>query len=91
VTFTVVGVVCVVFVFGTVLGVITRLHFDRNVTWATRWVLATFAVRSMGPALVAFGLAMAAAPARLPRPVTAAPYAEDGGSEPEPGPGTGAP
>jgi hypothetical protein len=82
--------VCLVVVFGTVLGVITRLHFDKDLDAATRRVLATFVVRSMGPAIIAFGATMAVLP-RLPRPVTAPPYADDGGTAPEPGPGTGAP
>ena len=94
VAFGLVVAVCLVVVFGTILGVITRLHFDRDLDAATRRVLATFVVRSMGPAIIAFGATMAVLP-RLPRPVTAPPYAESGGSdddtEPEPGPGTGAP
>lgn len=91
-------VVCLVVIFGTVLGVITRLHFDQGpgqaITSATRRVLATFVVRSMGPALVAFGAALAVLPVRFPRPVTAAPYADGGGADAddaEPGPGAGTP
>jgi hypothetical protein len=96
VAFGLVVAVCLVVVFGTVLGVITRLHFDKDLDAATRRVLATFVVRSMGPAIIAFGATMAVLP-RLPRPVTPASYAESGGpaavddTEPEPGPGTGAP
>jgi len=82
--------VCLVVVFGTVLGVITRLHFDTDLDAATRRVLATFVVRSMGPAIIAFGAAMAVLP-RFPRAVTPPPYAEDGGAAPEPGPGAGTP
>jgi hypothetical protein len=89
---------CLVVVFGTILGVITRLHFDQGpgqqITSATRRVLATFAVRSMGPALVALGGALAIRPLRSPRRVTPAPYADvDDGLDagPEPGPGTDAP
>ena len=93
-TFTLVLVACLVVVFGSVLGVITRLHFDRDLDAATRRVLATFVVRSMGPAIIAFGAALALVP-RLPRPVTPPPYiGEDGagaGPEPEPGSGAGAP
>jgi hypothetical protein len=92
--FATVLVVCLVVVFGSVLGVITRLHFDEDLDAATRRVLATFVIRSMGPAVVAFGAALAIVP-RLPRPVTPPPYSGDGGAdadpEPEPGPGTGAP
>jgi hypothetical protein len=83
-------VVCLVVVFGSVLGVITRLHFDNDLDAATRRVLATFVVRSMGPAVIAFAVALALVP-RLPRPVTPPPYAESGGPEPEPGPGAGTP
>ena len=92
VAFGLVLAVCLVVVFGTVLGVITRLHFDDDLDSATRRVLATFVVRSMGPALIAFAAAMALLP-RFPRPVTAPPYAEGGGAdhdpdaESEPGPG----
>jgi hypothetical protein len=89
-TFAIVLVSCLVVVFGSVLGVITRLHFDKDIDAATRRVLATFVVRSMGPAVVAFGAALALVP-RLPRPVTAPPYAENDGPEPEPGSGAGAP
>ena len=89
-TFAVVLAVCLVVVFGSVLGVLTRLHFDEELDAATRRVLATFVVRSMGPAVVAFGAALALVP-RLPRPVTAPSYAGDGGTEPEPGPGASAP
>ena len=92
--FAVVLVACLVVVFGSVLGVITRLHFDRDLDAATRRVLATFVVRSMGPAIIAFGAALALVP-RLPRPVTAPPYSGDDGAgagpEPEPGSGAGAP
>lgn len=95
---TVVLCACLVVIFGTVLGVITRLHFDQGpgqaVTSATRRVLATFVVRSMGPALVAFGAALAVLPIRFPRPATPAPYADGGGADAddaEPGPGTGTP
>jgi hypothetical protein len=89
-TFAIVLAVCLVVVFGSVLGVVTRLHFDKDLDAATRRVLATFVVRSMGPAIVAFGAALALVP-RLPRPVTPPPYAEDGGTEPEPGAGAGPP
>jgi hypothetical protein len=88
--FATVLVVCLVVIFGSVLGVITRLHFDKDIDAATRRVLATFVVRSMGPAVVAFGAALAIVP-RLPRPVTPPSYAEEDGAEPEPGPGAGAP
>ena len=96
VALTIVLCVCLIVIFGTVLGVITRLHFDQGpgqqITSATRRVLATFVLRSMGPALVAFGAALAILPLRFPRPVTAAPYADGGGTDadqPEPGPGAG--
>jgi hypothetical protein len=90
IAFVTVLVVCLVTVYGSVLGVITRLHFDKDLDAATRRVLATFVIRSMGPAVVAFGAALALV-ARLPRPVTAPPYAESDGPEPEPGSGAGAP
>lgn len=93
--------VCLVVIFGSVLGVVTRLHFDQGpgqaITTATRRVLATFVLRSMGPALVAFGVAIGLLPVRFPRPVTPTPYAAtgegDAGDETatEPGPGAGAP
>lgn len=92
--FAVVLVSCLVVVFGSVLGVITRLHFDKDLDAATRRVLATFVVRSMGPAVIAFGAALTLVP-RLPRPVTPPPYSGDDGAgagpEPEPGSGAGAP
>lgn len=92
--FAVVLLTCLVVIFGTILGVVTRLHFDQGpnqqITAATRRVLATFVIRSMGPALVAFGAAIALLPGRLPRAVTPAPYAEGDGADVEPGPGTGA-
>jgi hypothetical protein len=93
IAFGLVIVTCLVVVFGSVLGVITRLHFDQQITSATRRVLATFVVRSMGPALVAFGAAVALLQTRFPRPVTPAPYAAGEGGEPspQPGPGAGAP
>jgi hypothetical protein len=89
IAFGLVAVVAVLVAAGAVLGVVTRLHFDtgpgQEITTVTRRVLATFLVRSMGPALVAFGAAVVGMPVRFPRPVTAAPYAEDGGADPEPG------
>jgi hypothetical protein len=89
---------CLTVIFGSVLGVVTRLHFDQGpgqaITSATRWVLATFVIRSMGPALVAFGSALAVLSMWSPRRVTPAPYAETGGTDPvdpESGPGAGTP
>jgi len=74
---------------GTVLGVVTRLHFDsapgQQITTLTRRVLATFVVRNLGPALVAFGAAAAVMRLRSPRAVPPGPYREDG----EPGPAAG--
>jgi hypothetical protein len=92
VTFGLVAIVAVLVTAGAVLGVVTRLHFDtgpgQQITTITRRVLATFLIRTMGPALVAFGAALAGMPVRFPRPVTAAPYAEASGddADPEPGP-----
>jgi hypothetical protein len=91
ITYALVAAVCVVVVLGTVTGVLTRLHFDKQVSTATRRVLATFVVRSMGPTLVALGVALATLPSRFPRPVTPAPYASPDGGGAEPGPGAGAP
>jgi hypothetical protein len=89
ITFAIVAIVAIVVAAGAVLGVVTRLHFDtgpgQEITSVTRRVLATFLVRTMGPALVAFGAAVAGLPVRFPRPVTAAPYAEDSGVDPQPG------
>jgi hypothetical protein len=87
---------CLIVSFGAVLGVVTRLHFDQGpgqqITAATRRVLATFVVRSMGPALVGLGAAVALLPTRSTGAVTAAPYADDGDDAPaEPGPGASAP
>jgi hypothetical protein len=88
-TFGIVAIVAILVAVGAVLGVVTRLHFDTGpgqaITSVTRRVLATFLIRTMGPALVAFGGALTGVPVRFPRPVTAAPYAEDGGADPEPG------
>lgn len=85
--------VCLVVIFGSVLGVVTRLHFDQGpgqaITTATRRVLATFVVRSMGPALVAFGVAIGLLPVRFPRPVTPTPYAESDDGTPDGGAAAG--
>jgi hypothetical protein len=91
--FALVLVTCLIVIFGTVLGVVTRLHFNQGpgqqITTATRRVLATFVIRSMGPALVAFGAALTLLPARFPRPVTPAPYADGGDSPADGGPAAG--
>ncbi|MEY2568451.1 MAG: hypothetical protein QOE35_2980 [Actinomycetota bacterium] len=93
VAFVLVLLTCLIVIFGSVLGVVTRLHFDQGpgqqITSATRRVLATFVVRAMGPALVALGAAVALLPARFPRPVTAPPYADAGDDAPDGGPAAG--
>jgi hypothetical protein len=93
VAFVLVLLTCLIVIFGSVLGVVTRLHFDQGpgqqITSATRRVLATFVVRAMGPALVALGAAVALLPARFPRPVTASPYADAGDDAPDGGPAAG--
>lgn len=69
--------IAVLVALGAVLGVVTRLHFDTGpgqaITTVTRRVLATFIVRNLGPALVAFGATLAVVRLRSPRSVTPAP------------------
>jgi hypothetical protein len=76
---------------GAVLGVITRLHFDtgpgQEITTVTRRVLATFVVRNLGPALVAFAAALGVARLGSHRAVTPPPYRGPGAADVEPGAG----
>jgi hypothetical protein len=87
--------IAVLVAMGAVLGVITRLHFDtapgQEITTVTRRVLATFVVRNLGPALVAFGATVALVRARVPVAVTPSPYGGSGGPGTDPAePGAGA-